>query len=168
MGGNMQRVSEVIKPEDVRQWKPNDVITIKAGTGMGKSYFIKNRLYTHATQEGKKILMLIHRSESVRQFRDELEKDGKSRHIHVMTYQKIDSIYQRKGMFDFSKYKYIVCDESQYFIDDASFNKTTDLSLNAILENKNAIKIFMSATGEYVERYIKNYRKIKTIDYNWI
>lgn len=159
------RVSEVIKPEDVRQWKENDVITIKAGTGMGKSYFIKNRLYAHAIQEGKKILMLIHRSESVKQFKEELEQDGKSNHIDVMTYQKIDNIYQYKGTFDFSQYKYIVCDESQYFIEDASFNKTTDLSLNAILNNKETIKIFMSATGEYIERYIKNYRKIKTIDY---
>lgn len=50
----------------------------------------------------------------------------------------------------------MVCDEFHYFMSDASFNTITDISLDKILELQNAIKIFMSATGDYVTKYFKN------------
>jgi hypothetical protein len=58
-----------------------------------------------------------------------------------------------------------VCDEFQYFISDASFSKTTDISLNMILSQKSVVKIFMSATGDYVKNYMNNIKKIETIGY---
>ena len=53
-----KRVSEIITTEEIKKWNKGDIITITAGTGAGKSYFIKNILYAFAKQENKKILFL--------------------------------------------------------------------------------------------------------------
>lgn len=158
-------VSNLIKPEDIKNWKKGDIVTIKAGTGDGKSYFIKNRLYASAKKENKKILMLIHRVNCVNQFKDEVKRDGKEDVIDIKTYQSIDYIYSIGGEFNFSKYEYIVSDEFHYFMSDASFNKTTDISLNVILNQTECIRIFMSATGDYMSRYIKNLKQLPIIEY---
>lgn len=162
----IKRVSEVITIGDIKSWKHGDVITITAGTGAGKSYFIKNILYKFAKEKGKKILMLIHRINCVEQFKIEINKDGKQDIIHIDTYQKHEWKELNKLSTDLSEYEYIVCDEFHYFMSDASFNYTTDISLNLILKQTNAIKIFMSATGDSVKRYISGKKKIDTIDYN--
>lgn len=161
-----QRVSDLITSEEINKWNEGDIITIEAGTGVGKSYFIKNILYDFAKEEDKKILMLIHRSNCVEQFTNEIVRDEKIGNITIMTYQALEYRYRKKHeIFDFSEYKYIVCDEFHYFIGDAGFNKTTDISLNMILNTKIPIKIFMSATGEEVKKYINNVKKLSTIDY---
>ena len=49
---------------------------------------------------------------------------------------------------------------------DASFNKTTDLSLNLILNESSATRIFMSATGDDMKGFLNNVKLIDTIDYN--
>lgn len=159
-------VSDVINDGEISKWKQNDIITIVAGTGAGKSYFIKNILYQYAKLKGEKILMLIHRSNCVNQFQKELEKDEKTDVIDVFTYQKIEYENRKQTENNLSQYKYIVCDEFHYFISDASFNKTTDISLKTILESQNTIKIFTSATGNYVRDYINQHKKLDTIDYN--
>lgn len=158
-------VSNLIKPEEIKGWKKGDIITIKAGTGDGKSYFIKNRLYASAKKENKKILMLIHRVNCVNQFKEEIKRDGKEDTIDIKTYQSIDYIYSIGGEFNFSKYQYIVSDEFHYFMSDAAFNKTTDISLNVILRQTECIRIFMSATGDYMGRYIKNLKQLPVIEY---
>lgn len=71
-----------------------------------------------------------------------------------------------KRTINLSEYQYIVCDESHYFIGDACFNIITDMSLNIILQQTNAIKIFMSATGDYIKRYTNDVKQLTTIDYN--
>jgi hypothetical protein len=160
----MKRISELIKVNDIRQWQRNDIITITAGTGTGKSYFIKNILYAFAKKQNKKILMLIHRTNCVNQFREEIIQDKKTDVIDIQTYQKLEFKELHNYEIFLHQYQYIVCDEFHYFMSDASFNKTTDISLNLIL-NTNATKIFMSATGNYVKNYIANYKHIETIDY---
>ncbi|KQL54059.1 DNA helicase [Heyndrickxia shackletonii] len=159
------RVSELVTIEQIKSWKSGDIITIKAGTGAGKSYFIKNNLYARAKKNKRKILFLIHRTNCVNQFQLEIEHDKKTDNIHIMTYQKLEAIYKNGGSFDFTPYKYIVCDEFHYFMSDASFNKTTDISLNRILEQNKKIRIFMSATGDYMTKYIRKYKKLNTKDY---
>lgn len=161
----MVRVSDVISPEEVGKWKDGDIITIKAGTGAGKSHFIKHIVYAHAKHKGKKILMLIHRKNCVDQFQAEIEKDKKTDVIDIVTYQSIEAKYKSKKIFDFSEYQYIVCDEFHYFMSDAAFNKYTDISLNRILEQTNKVRIFMSATGDHMKNYIRNYKKLETIDH---
>lgn len=160
-----QRISEIITIDKIRQWDKGDIITIKAGTGTGKSYFIKNILYAFAKKENKKILMLIHRVNCVNQFQDEIERDNKTDIIHIKTYQSIEYMHKNHVEFDFSEYEYIVCDEFHYFMSDAAFNKITDMSLNAILGQTDKIRIFMSATGNYMRRYINNFKGIETINY---
>ncbi|MBZ1332315.1 hypothetical protein HZR16_05880, partial [Clostridium botulinum] len=67
----MKRVSEIITINEIRKWNNGDIVTITAGTGAGKSYFIKNNLYAFAKAKNKKILMLIHRRNCVNQFQKE-------------------------------------------------------------------------------------------------
>ncbi|MFR7934304.1 MAG: DEAD/DEAH box helicase [Clostridium perfringens] len=164
-----KRITELIKIQDVRGWSKGDTIMISAPTGTGKSYFIKNIIYLVAAERKKKILFFVHRKRCKQQFLNELKKSNKLDVIEITTYQALEN---RKD-FDLSKYEYIVCDEFHYFTSDSNFNYKTDISLEKIL-NSNSIKIFMSATGRLMNAYIKNRKKIKTIDYkieddfNWM
>ena len=148
--------------KDILTWKQNSIITITAGTGTGKSHFIKHELYSHCKQNDKKILMLLHRVNCKQQFQTEIEQNNKTDIITLQTYQSIEMI---GDSYNFNEYDYIVCDEFHYFMSDASFNKTTDISLNNILYAQNKIIILMSATGYYMKNYINNIKKIKTINY---
>jgi hypothetical protein len=158
-------VSEVVTIDEVKSWETGQVVTIEAGTGQGKSHFIKTHLYAHAKKNNKKILMLLHRRNCVDQFKQEMKKANKLDAIDIMTYQSIEATYKRNETFNFSQYAYIVSDEFHFFMSDAPFNKYTDISLNAILEQTNITRIFMSATGDSVKRYINRIKKIETKDY---
>ncbi|WP_299831333.1 DEAD/DEAH box helicase family protein [uncultured Metabacillus sp.] len=159
------RVSELITIDHIKSWNPSDIVTIKAGTGRGKSYFIKNNLHALAKKDNKKILFLLHRTNCINQFQQEIISDNKQDTIHIKSYQHIEALIKKNKQFDFTLYKYIVCDEFHYFMSDAAFNKTTDMSLNTILEQSDKIRLFMSATGDYMKKYINNYKKLNTIDY---
>lgn len=159
------KISQLIKIEDIENWTKGDIITIRAGTGKGKSYFIKNVLYAFAKEKDKKILMLIHRKDCINQFLQEIESDEKTEHIIIKSYQSLEYKMLNNVKIDFSEYEYIVCDEFHYFMSDAVFNKTTDISLNTILEQNDKIRIFMSATGDYMKGYINNIKNIETINY---
>ena len=87
---NKIRVADVIKKDDVLKWKPRNNILIASPMGTGKSYFCKNILYDIAKDVNGKILMLIHRSNCVEQFKYEIEADGKSDVIEVITYQSLE------------------------------------------------------------------------------
>lgn len=162
----MVRVSEVITTDEIKTWTSDNIISITAGTGVGKSYFIKNILYAFAKSNNKKILFLIHRTNCTDQFYKELKKDNKLDVIDIRTYQSIEAFVKNKKKFDFSKYQYIVSDEFHYFMGDASFNVTTDMSLNQILKQNDCIRIFMSATGEHVKNYINNTKGYSMKEYN--
>lgn len=159
-------VSDIISKNDILSWKPNDNIGIGSGTGQGKSYFIKNALYDMAKSQNKRILMLVHRKNCVDQFNWEIKLAGKNDVIDIRTYQSLETEFLKQGSVNLDKYGYIVCDEFHYFISDAGFNTTTDVSLELILQQSHAIKIFMSATGEEMETYLNKVKNIKTISYN--
>lgn len=57
-----KRISDIIIEKDIQTWTPECPVIISAGTGSGKSYFIKNILYKYAKEHNQKILMLIHRT----------------------------------------------------------------------------------------------------------
>lgn len=154
-------VSDIIKVKDIHEWKQGDIITISAGTGSGKSHFIKNKLYSYARWKGQKILFLIHRRDCMNQFRKELERAGKTDTIHIRTYQYLEN----RG-FDFSDYDYIVADEFHYFMNDASFNITTDISLKMILDQTDKVRIFMSGTGVTMTKYLCNHLKLEATKYD--
>ena len=156
-------ISEIITEKQIAKWQPGQNITLSAGTGAGKSHFIKYRLNDYAASQGKKVLLLVHRLNCLNQFTKELE--NKTDNIDIKTYQSIEVEIKRTGKpYDFSEYGYIVSDEFHYFISDAGFNVTTDMSLNEILYAKDQVKIFMSATGEIVRKYINEFKGIQTID----
>ena len=165
------RVTDVIGEDEIQKWHCDTPIIISAGTGVGKSYFVKNTLYEFARLGQKKILMLIHRRLCVEQFQMEIESDHKDDVIDIMTYQKLEKIEMYEAKINLEKYAYIVCDEFHYFISDAGFNNVTDISFKKILEVEGAIKVFMSATGEDVESYMKHLTGIKpqvyTVPHDW-
>lgn len=163
--GETLRISELITVEKINKWKLGAIITIDAQTGKGKSYFVKNILYAIAKRDKKKILFLVHRKTVDEQFVKELKRDKKLDVIEVRTYQHIDSKYRAHQKFDFSDYQYIICDEFHYHTSDSAFNEFTDLSLNAILKEKDKTRIFMSATGRDVTQYINNHMKLESINY---
>lgn len=161
-----KRVSEIVTIADINSWDQGDIITIKAGTGAGKSYFIKNNLYAIAKRDNKKILMLIHRTNCTEQFLKEIRKDQKDDVIDIKTYQSIEAVERSGMLFELEKYDYIIADEWHYFFSDAAFNKYTDLSLKAILKTK-SIKIFMSATSDTMKHFLtdKKHLGLETVDY---
>lgn len=141
-----QRISDLITEDEMSRWTEKDLITINAGTGVGKTHFIKNKLYEFILNNENnlfnctpKILVLQHRTAN----KNQTQIDVEDKLINVMTYQYLNANVRD---IDLSDYKYIVCDECQFFTDDATFNRTTDAALNYILHTP-AIKIFMTATG---------------------
>lgn len=164
-----KRVSDVIPVEEIGKWKNGDVVLISAPCGTGKSFFVKNVLYAYAKSIGKKILMLIHRTACVSQFTAEIENAGKTDIVDIRTYQSVESslIKGNHGIFS-DDYGFIVSDEFHYFVEDSGFNCFTDLSFSSITKYSNAVKIFMSATGDTMEKLINKtvYRKNKTYHYS--
>lgn len=156
-----ETISKLIPIKVIRTWNDGEIVTISAPTGKGKSHFIKNSVYLVAAERNQKILFLVHRQRCKQQFYNELKKDKKLDTIDVITYQTIES----NKDFDFTKYAFIVCDEFHYFTSDSNFNYKTDISLEKILEQTDKIRIFMSATGTLMKKYINNIRHIGTIDY---
>lgn len=173
---NKQWISDVIS-EEYKEWTNEECIFIDAGTGCGKSHFVKNTLYQYAKDNNKKILLLSNRDNLKQQ--NLIETEGKEDVITCENYQRLE--YQNKydwyillekyiWMNDFD---YVVCDESDYFFRDANFNSFTDISLYNILETKKPIKIFMTATPELIKQYFNdNNIKIKEYtlqkDYSYI
>lgn len=153
-----RRITDIISMDEVRQWMPGDNILIAAPMGAGKSFFCKNVLYEVAFEQGGKILMLIHRVNCVEQFKYEIETAGKSDVIDVITYQSLEySRLHSTEKINLSEYKYIVCDEFHYFFNDSSFNNKTAVSFNMVMDNEEAVHIFMSATGDAMARYMGKY-----------
>lgn len=165
-------LGEIIGEQDFKQWEEqNSIINISAGTGAGKSTLIKKDLYDYCVQSRgrKRILMLLHRKDTMKQFKKELENNGiTDSTITIDLYQNIEK--QRKFL---NKYTFIVCDEFHYFLTDSSINNYTDISLEKLF-NCDKTKIVMSATGKEALEYIKSISKSKVItyrqepDYNFI
>lgn len=156
-----KRVTDLITIDMVRKWE-NNIYTITAGTGAGKSYFIKNIVYLVAREKNQKILFLVHRTNCKNQFQYEINRDFKGDTIIVRTYQFLEKLNNIDSYL--KQFNYIVSDEFHYWISDAAFNATTEISFNAILNANHTKRIFMSATSNKIIRFIKEYGK-KTIDY---
>lgn len=155
------RVTDKISVDDAALWMPGSNILITSPMGSGKSYFCKNTLYSIAKEANGKILMLIHRSNCVEQFKYEIEIDGKVNVIEVRTYQALEyhKLHNTKNQIDLSKYQFIVCDEFHYFFEDSKFNNKTAVSFKMIMANKESVHVFMSATGDGMANYMKSYTK---------
>jgi hypothetical protein len=148
--------------EEFKEWNEGDIVLIGTGTGSGKSFFIRNQLSAYADEVEEEILILFNRKKLHEQNKEHIRKDNNYR-IHTATYQEIEQTIIHNGSYDFSSYKYIVCDECHYFTDDSGFNHNSDISFNAIMNQVNKVKIFMSATGGSLFAFIKENQSTQKI-----
>lgn len=151
---------------DYLNWQRGDTITISAGTGKGKSHFVKNTLYEHAKGKGKRILFFLHRSNTLDQFKLEIEAEGKNDVIDLITYQSFEKATILKKQIDLWHYEYVICDEYHYFGNDSAFNRYTDISLNEIIDGAaNRIILFMSATNDFIKEYLSMNKAVEPKEY---
>jgi hypothetical protein len=157
-------VSDVLK-DHVHKWQRGDIITIEAGTGVGKSHFIKHQLYPIAKKERVRILFFLNRTRLNEQFREEIKRDGKSDVITIILYQKYEWELRKNSAIVKADYKYIVCDEFHYFLTESRYNKNTEDSFYAMINEKSKIRICMSATADAMIAFFK-YKDIQHESYS--
>lgn len=151
-------------------WQKGDIVDISGGTGSGKSYFVRETLAEYAKRNGELILYLVPWVKLKEQIEATLEEEGIT-NITVKMYQSIEVICKAHGGNNewLNAYKYVVCDESHYFLGDSQFNHYTDMSLTHVLSATNAITLLLSATGEATISFIeKFYKERKLIRYSLI
>jgi hypothetical protein len=165
---NIEYVEELIGQE-YEKWEPGDNVMILAGTGKGKSHFIRTVLNKHCRNTKKRVLLLTNRNILKEQVRKEL---GLNTIITVANYQQIESmILDEKNL---NEYDYIVMDEAHYFFTDASFNIKTDIFFEWMLNNESACKVFMTATPFVLLQYFRlhdvgiRYRYELPTDYSYL
>ena len=123
------------------EWK-NEGVIIASGTDTGKTTFICNTLIPYAYDTGKNVLYLVNRKSLYEQIKNRIKHYP---HVQLMTYQALQS-FIRKGML-ITHYDYIIADECHYFLTDGLFNQYTDISYKWLIEQKNNVVVYMSATG---------------------
>lgn len=169
------KVTDLIKREYLT-WKSGEIVSLSAGTGSGKTYFVINVLAQHAKEKNELILYLVPRTKLKKQVLTRLKKAGVT-NIEVKMYQAVEHsiLHSENDTSWLQAYDYIICDESHYFTNDALFNANTEDSLKLILGASNAVTLLMSATGELLIQYIKKFygsRSIKEYsllpDYSYI
>ena len=169
---NLQWVSDVIG-NDYKKWRKGDVVSIKAQTGTGKTWFIKNKLIPYM-EDWESMLIVVNRTNLKRQLKidlfnyynqpipDNLDDARKIGNVTILSYQKISEMKNGKDYglkeFNIDHFDYIVCDECHFFLSDSGFNNKTDLAFEALIRerHRNAVKIFISATMDEIEKAIEN------------
>lgn len=159
-------VKDVVN-QDYRKWKRGDCVFVEAPTGSGKTTFILDVLLPYAQAQGTEILYLSNRFMLKEQIKTQLMKkqnipqglvkeeieefDG----ITVLNYQKLQMIceLQHESKYLNERYRYIVCDEIHYLLEDAAFNPETLRALKFLKQTKE-ILIGISATIEGVDELL--------------
>lgn len=147
-----QTVSDIINEQDIREWKQGDKILIRAGTGRGKTHFVKTILPCYADANNR-ILFLSNRKSLNQQTQNEVMQMGGQWLIECMTYQKLEKqiLDERVSLKEF---KYIVCDEAHYFFMDSTFSESTNISADYIKDcTQDKIVIMMTATPKRLKAY---------------
>lgn len=165
-------ISDVIKT-DYENWSQNQVVFISAPTGSGKTTFVLKNLIEYAVSKQQKILYLVNRTilkehiqkkinlDVMRKLRSKKLidlNDSVNNIIEVELYQTIELKCKDNPQYlndTNSKYDYIIADECHYFFADSTFNTYTQLSYDWIINKKNSILIFMSATIDRIEKKIR-------------
>ena len=157
--GNKKKiwVSELIG-SDYKNWE-NEFVILDCGTGCGKSYFCIHTLGQYAKEHGKKILYLCNRRKLRKQIYNEVKRLGLQNVIYVISYQLLQKNIQ-KG-YTYSLYDYIIADECHYFTTDAKFNDYTDVSYDYLMNQKESVVIWVSATAKVFFRWLEDKRKVK-------
>lgn len=138
--------------QEYMKWYQDTYIFINTGTGTGKTTFIEK-----LASLGKfHVLVLTNRKANRKQILNHLKSKncyGVGVMVKVLSYQELEK--EKEVISDvLDLYDYIVCDESHYFLADSDFNSLTNISLMKIMGTTRAIKVFMSATNQYIQEKI--------------
>lgn len=161
---NLEWITDIIRDDYWKKWKTGDIVKIKAQTGTGKTYFIKNKLIDHMW-ENEKMLILCNRIKLKRQLKKdlcnkfnfpipkdirELDKMVNFNNVYVISYQTLNEFllneeYLKEDLY--REYDYIICDEIHYIMADSFTGKTEKIWRELIKDRfDETIRIFISAT----------------------
>lgn len=160
-----ERYNDVLTKYIISKWDNN--VFLNGATGSGKSYFILHNLVNYCRENKKTILILCNRN-ALRNSYYKKKIDNSISNVYISSYQEIQENIRNGKKFN-ETYDYIVCDECHYFTSDSQFNIDTDLSFDWVINN-NAIKVFMSGTGDTIFDYLYNNGLLGfcyTIPYNY-
>lgn len=154
---NYDYISDYFMQEYLK-WYQDQYIFINTGTGTGKTTFIEQL----ASLNKFNILVLTNRKANRKQIVNHLKSKkcyGFGALVKVISYQELEKEKEiTSDILDF--YDYIVCDESHYFLADSDFNSLTNISLMKIMGTSRAVKLFMSATNQYLQERI--FKRLKS------
>lgn len=136
-----------------------EFIVFDGGTGSGKSYFCIHVLGKYAKKHGRKILYLCNRRKLRKQVYGDIKRLGLQNIIYVISYQLLQKNIQRGHKYPF--YDYIIADECHYFTTDAKFNDYTDVSYNYLIDQKESVVIWISATAKVFFKWLVDKNKVK-------
>ena len=159
----VEYVSDMIG-DDYKKWWHDKTIFIKTPTGSGKSFFILDKLLEYVVSNSGKILYLVNRKILKNQLEKEIDDIANKydyitklkNHINIFTYQTIEklllenSLEKNYGNY-FNEFSHVIYDECHYFLIDAAFNTSTELSYD-FLRNTfcQRVQIFLSATMDNI------------------
>ena len=138
--------------DEFTKWNIDSYVFINTGTGTGKTTFIEKLTQLRQFY----ILVLTNRTANRKQIVNHLKKGCSNLnqlYVKVTSYQELEIDIEMTSE-ELDRYDYIVCDESHYFLEDSLFNSNTNISLMKIMGTRRAIKIFMSATNQYIQKRI--------------
>lgn len=147
---NVNYIGEYLKNE-MYKWKRNDIVFLNAGTGTGKTSFIKMVCETRQVN----VLILTNRVANRKQIENDLDfLLYYPRRVNVLSYQALETSGNRYVQV-LENYDFIFMDESHYFTKDNTFNTMTNCSYNKLMtmKSKRAIRVFMSATNESIVKH---------------
>lgn len=133
-------LSDIVS-DDFKRWSDTKII-FDAGTGSGKTYFIINILAAYAAEHDKTILYLCNRKPLHQKLLSITEGHD---NITVILYHTLQSLI-RKGE-NIEHFDYIIADECHFLLSDSTFNEYTDLSYHYLMNQRDNVTIFMSATA---------------------
>lgn len=154
MGNTKNYITDLIK-DDYKKWR-NTKIILSAGTGTGKTTFIFRVLIPYAEECGKRLLYLCNRKALEVQIKPMAAAFD---NVDIYTYQRLQDCIKRNILL--KKYDYVVADECHYFMADAYFNGYTDLAYDYLINQKNSVIIFMSASAHTLFRRFAEDRTVK-------
>lgn len=153
----IKRIGDVITRKVIdRDWKMGMKILIKSQTGSGKSWFAQNTIYEYCKDNGYRCLFFSNRTLLRKQ--NEISIAGKEDVFTVVNYQNVnEKIHNGIPISEiYNDYEIILMDEAHFYIEDAPFNRKTDLLLKSLKhEYGEKIIVLMTATPQMLFEYKK-------------
>ena len=153
--------------DDLKCWSCKKPIVIKAPTGAGKTWFVTNKIIRRAIRRSEYVLIITNRNPLNLSYKQEMAKlPGKYKlyptellqleedfgNVCIVNYQGLRSFLSKHTHINF---KYVVCDECHYFLQDATFSDCSGSVLDMIPQRfKSSVRIYISATIDEILPYI--------------